>query len=74
MTVDLLSAEGREIFGRLVSRSDALVENNAAGTLEKLGIGPDFLTAARPDLIGVRMPAYGSDGPYRGGPGAGGSS
>ena len=65
MTVDLLSEEGREIFGRLVSRSDALVENNAAGTLEKLGIGPDFLTAARPDLIGVRMPAYGSDGPYR---------
>ena len=65
MTVDLLTEEGREIFARLVERSDALVENNAAGTLEKLGVGPDFLTTARPDLIAVRMPAYGSDGPYR---------
>ncbi len=65
MTVDLLTEEGREIFARLVSRSDALVENNAAGTLEKLGIGPEFLRASRSDLIAVRMPAYGSDGPYR---------
>ena len=65
MTVDLVSDEGREIFARLVERSDALVENNAAGTLEKLGIGPDFLQAAREDLICVRMPAYGASGPYR---------
>ena len=57
--------EGREIFARLVSRSDALVENNASGTLEKLGIGPDFLRQAREDFIALRMPAYGSDGPYR---------
>ncbi len=65
MTVDLLSDEGREIFARLVERSDALVENNASGTLEKLGIGPDALRDAREDLVVVRMPAYGSDGPYR---------
>ena len=65
MTVDLLSEEGREIFARLVERSDALVENNATGTLEKLRIGPDFLQAAREDIIALRMPAYGSTGPYR---------
>lgn len=65
VTIDLLSEPGREAFGRLVERSDALVENNAAGTLEKLGIGPDFLRAHRPDLIALRMPAYGETGPYR---------
>ena len=65
MTVDLLSDEGREIFARLAAESDALVENNATGTLEKIGIGPDFLRAAREDLVMLRMPAYGSDGPYR---------
>jgi len=64
MTVDLLSEEGREIFARLVARSDALVENNASGTLEKLGIGPEFLREAREDFIVLRMPAYGSSGPY----------
>ena len=65
MTVDLISDEGREIFANLVSKSDALVENNASGTLEKLGIGPDFLRDAREDIVVLRMPAYGSDGPYR---------
>ena len=65
MTVDLLSDEGREIFANLVSKSDALVENNATGTLEKLGIGPDFLREAREDIVVLRMPAYGSNGPYR---------
>ena len=65
MTVDLVSEEGREIFARLVAESDALVENNATGTLEKIGIGPDFLRAAREDLIVLRMPAYGGSGPYR---------
>ena len=65
VTIDLLSDAGREAFGRLVERSDALVENNAAGTLEKIGIGPDFLRERRPDLIALRMPAYGQSGPYR---------
>ena len=65
VTIDLLSEAGREAFGRLVERSDALVENNAAGTLEKIGIGPDFLRTHRPDLIALRMPAYGQSGPYR---------
>ena len=65
MTVDLVSDEGREIFANLVSKSDALIENNATGTLEKIGVGPDFLRAAREDLIVLRMPAYGATGPYR---------
>ncbi len=65
VTIDLLAEQGREAFGRLVERSDALVENNAAGTLEKLGIGPEFLLERRPELIMLRMPAYGQSGPYR---------
>ncbi len=65
VTIDLLTDDGREAFGRLVECSDALVENNAAGTLEKLQIGPDFLQQRRQDLIVLRMPAYGQTGPYR---------
>ena len=65
VTIDLLGEGGREVFGRLVERSDALIENNAVGTLEKLGIGPDFLRSYREDLIALRMPAYGETGPYR---------
>ena len=65
VTIDITTEQGREVFARLVSKSDALVENNAAGTLEKLQIGPDFLQAANEQLILLRMPAYGSTGPYK---------
>jgi crotonobetainyl-CoA:carnitine CoA-transferase CaiB-like acyl-CoA transferase len=63
ITVDLARAEGRELFLRLVGISDGLVENNAAGTLEKLGIAPDVLLARNPSFVVVRMPPLGLSGP-----------
>ena len=65
MTVDLLRPEGKEIFNRLVSISDVLVENNPTETMTKLGISYDELREINPELIMVRMPAYGNDGPYQ---------
>jgi crotonobetainyl-CoA:carnitine CoA-transferase CaiB-like acyl-CoA transferase len=63
MTIDITRTEGRELFFRLVERSDGLVENNAAGLLEKLGIGTDVLHEVNPRLIVVRMPPLGLSGP-----------
>ena len=63
-TVDLRTEEGKEIFGRIVAQSDVLVENNATETLEKLGITYDWLRTYKDDIIMVRIPAYGSTGPY----------
>ena len=65
MTVNLLDPGGREIFDRLVAVSDVLVENNPTETMEKLGISYDSLKAVKDDIIMLRMPAYGSTGPYR---------
>ena len=65
MTVNLLDPGGREIFDRLVSISDVLIENNPTETMEKLGISYESLKAVKDDIIMMRMPAYGSDGPYR---------
>jgi crotonobetainyl-CoA:carnitine CoA-transferase CaiB-like acyl-CoA transferase len=62
-TMDLTRPRGRELFLRLVEQSDGLVENNAAGLLEKLGIGPDVLHEVNPRLIIVRMPPMGTWGP-----------
>ncbi|HZU76018.1 MAG TPA: CoA transferase [Dehalococcoidia bacterium] len=64
-TVNLLTPEGMQILRRLVERSDVVYENNATGTMEKLGITYDWLTSANPRIIFVRVPAYGSSGPYR---------
>ncbi len=63
-TVDLRTEEGREIFGRVVAESDVVVENNATETMEGLGITYEFLKKYNPRIIMVRIPAYGSTGPY----------
>ena len=65
MTVNLLDPGGREIFDRLVAISDVLIENNPTETMEKLGISYESLKAVKDDIIMLRMPAYGSAGPYR---------
>ncbi|MCA9831925.1 MAG: CoA transferase [Dehalococcoidia bacterium] len=62
--VDLRSPEGLDVLRRLVEVSDVVYENNATGTLEGLGITYDWLKSIKPDIIFVRVPAYGSTGPY----------
>ena len=62
-TMDLTREHGRELFLRLVERSDGLIENNASGLLEKLGVGPEVLHQVNPRLVIVRMPPLGSWGP-----------
>jgi crotonobetainyl-CoA:carnitine CoA-transferase CaiB-like acyl-CoA transferase len=63
-TTDLLRPEGLDVLHKLVSVSDVVYENNATGTLEKLGITYEWLRSANPEIIFVRVPAYGSSGPY----------
>ena len=63
-TVDLRRPEGLDVLARLVAVSDVVYENNATGTMEGLGITYDWLKAANPKIIFVRVPAYGSTGPY----------
>ena len=64
MTVNLKAPDGLEIFKRLVSKSDVLVENNVTETMGKLGISYEMLKEQKNDFIMLRMPAYGSTGPY----------
>ncbi|MFN0096011.1 MAG: CaiB/BaiF CoA transferase family protein [Dehalococcoidia bacterium] len=64
MTTDIRTEAGKAVFRKLVAVSDVVYENNATGTLEKLGITYDWLREANPNIIFVRVPAYGSTGPY----------
>ncbi|MCE7927814.1 MAG: CoA transferase [Dehalococcoidia bacterium] len=63
-TVDTRAPEGMEALRRLVAVSDVFYENNAVGTMEKLGITYEWLKEINPRIIMVRVPAYGSTGPY----------
>ncbi len=64
VTVDLRRPEGAACFKELVQVSDVVIENNSSDLMDRLGLGYDALAKIRPDLIMVRMPAYGLTGPY----------
>ncbi len=64
VTMDIRRPEGKALLARLVAKSDVVIENNATETLEKLAITYDWLKTQNDRIIMVRMPAYGSNGPY----------
>ena len=63
--IDLKSAEGRELFFRLVERADVVIENFRVGTVKKLGVGYEETRARNPRIIYCSVSGYGQDGPYR---------
>lgn len=65
LTLDLRAQRGRELFLELVETSDVVVENFSARVMDNLNLGFDELRRRRPDLIMVRMPGFGLDGPWR---------
>jgi succinyl-CoA:(S)-malate CoA-transferase subunit A len=65
VTIDLRRPQGVELFIKLVSKSDVLVENFRPGTMEEWGLGWDVLSAANPGLVMLRVTGYGQTGPYR---------
>lgn len=69
ITLDLRKPEGNALVKRLIAKCDVVIENFRPGTFEKWGLGPDVLKILKPDLIFVRVSAYGQDGPYRDRPG-----
>lgn len=66
VALDLSHAEGQDLLLQLVARADVVVENFVPGTLEKWGLSPERLRAARPDLILCRITGFGQDGPDSG--------
>ena len=65
LQLDLKKPEGKEILLSLVEKADALVENFAAGVMERLGLGVEVLKARNPRLVYANSTGYGTDGPYR---------
>ncbi len=65
ITLDLARPEGVDAFERLTATADVLVENYTPRVMEQFGLGWDRLHEHNPDLIMVRMPAFGLDGPWR---------
>lgn len=65
IAIDLRHPEGRELFLRLAEKADVVMENFTPGTLDRLGIGWDVLSARNPRLILSSTSGFGQTGPYR---------
>jgi crotonobetainyl-CoA:carnitine CoA-transferase CaiB-like acyl-CoA transferase len=63
--VDLRSARGKDIFGRLVAEADAVFANFKPGTLTALGFPYDRLRALNPRIVLAGSSAFGNAGPWR---------
>ncbi len=65
LTVDFRSEPGMEVLRRLVATCDVVIENFTPRVLEQAGLTFEALRAIRPDIVVVRMPGFGLDGPWR---------
>lgn len=65
VTLDLYSAEGKDILRQLIPRCDVVIENYRPGIMEKMGFGDEALKALRPDIIHCSINGFGTSGPYR---------
>ncbi len=65
VTLDLESQDGIRLIKQLMSRADAVIENFSPRVMDQFGLGADALLDLKPDLVVVRMPAFGLTGPWR---------
>ena len=65
ISLDIEKPEGRDLFKRLISKCDALLESFSPGHLDRLGLGYDRLVKENPRLIMTSITPFGPTGPYR---------
>ena len=62
-SLNITQPEGLRLAKRLIAISEVVIENFAAGVIERLGLGYDVLREIRPDLIMVSSSGTGHSGP-----------
>ena len=65
ITLDIETADGQEIFKRLVKTADFVIESYAPEYMAKLGLGYSELEKINPGVIVVSITPFGQAGPYK---------
>lgn len=65
LTLDFGTPEGLELLRRTIATCDVVIENYTPRVLDSLGITWESLRELRDDLVVVRMPGFGLEGPWR---------
>jgi crotonobetainyl-CoA:carnitine CoA-transferase CaiB-like acyl-CoA transferase len=61
--IDLGTDAGRDLVLRLADEADVFVQNFRPGVVERLGVGPDVVTARNERLVYASISGFGLDGP-----------
>ena len=64
LSLNLKSDQGREIFFRLVTDADVVVENYRPDVKFRLGIDYEKVKAVNPSVVYASISGFGQDGPY----------
>lgn len=65
VTLDIRTEQGQRLLRRLLATCDVVIENYTPRVLDQMGLDFDGVRAIRPDVVMVRMPGFGLDGPWR---------
>ena len=65
ITLDIESAQGKEIFLKLVKTADVVVESYAVGYLDSIGLGYQDLCKVNPCIVLTSISGFGQEGPYK---------
>jgi crotonobetainyl-CoA:carnitine CoA-transferase CaiB-like acyl-CoA transferase len=66
LTINLKHPTGVRLVRELVAKSNAILENFRPKVLDKLGLGEVDLKKANPQIVIVKLPGFGSEGPKSG--------
>lgn len=61
---DVTKDAGRELFLRLLTRADVLIENNLPPQMREWGLNYEQLAAINPELVVISITPFGQCGPY----------
>jgi len=65
ITLDIETADGQELFKRLVKSADFVIESFLPGYLDKLGLGYSALEKVNSRVIMVSITPFGQTGPFK---------
>ncbi len=64
ITLDLKSAEGKEILLKLTETADVFIQNFRPGVVERLGVDEEAVRKVAPNIIYTSISGFGESGPW----------
>ncbi|HWN97786.1 MAG TPA: CaiB/BaiF CoA-transferase family protein, partial [Blastocatellia bacterium] len=65
IAIDLKQPDGRDLFLKLASTADCVLEQFRPGVVERLGIGYPAVSEINPRIVYCSLTGFGQDGPHR---------